>query len=181
MARRNSTARDLLPEISKEKPWQPGKWTGVHRRIVALEMAGYKPGEIAQITGYSPNHISIILNDPRAIHDRNTIGKQVASQITDIHLKLRLHADQALETLVDSLNSEDEKVAQKGALAILDRAGYSKYQGEHIPKSVLPEGAAERILEAVAEIRALSPDQTYEVVEGDYKMLSAGEDESLDV
>ena len=42
--------RDLLPTVEREKSYQPMKWTGAHRRIVALEAAGYKPKDIAGMT-----------------------------------------------------------------------------------------------------------------------------------
>lgn len=157
------------------------KWTGMHRRVVSLEMIGYRPGEIAKMMELSESYVSVILNDPRAVVERNTIGKSVSERVTDVHLQLRLHAPEALKALVDTISSEDEKVKQRGAIALLDRAGYSKYQGDHVPKQVLSDAAAETILETMRELeRANIPEASYRVIEADARVLESGEEDDAD-
>ena len=149
-------SRNLLPDVVREKEYQTINWTPFHRHVVSLEMAGFTPSQIADLTEYSLSRISVILNDPRAQIDRDSIGKQVAEKMTDVHLKFKMHANEALEELVDELRgSEDERIRQKSALAILDRAGYSKYQGEHIPRPEIGEEAAARLIAAVADIKGI--------------------------
>jgi hypothetical protein len=146
-------SRDLLPAVAKQKYYQPEKWTAFHRYIVALEAAGSRPGEIAKATGLSAARVSVILNDQRAEIIREEIGEKIVDSITDVTMRLRLLSNEAVDELADELrHCEDVRVRQKAATEILDRAGYSRYQGEILPSQDFGEEAAERIEKAVGEI-----------------------------
>jgi len=133
--------RDLLPTFSKEKSYQPIKWTGQHRRIVSLEAAGFRPKEIAEILNISIAHVSVILNDARADEDRKVFAAGLVERVQDVTLKIALHADEALEEIIDEMrNVEDPRVRQRAAFGILDRAGYGPIQKSmQSPTSVPPE------------------------------------------
>lgn len=159
-------SRDLLPTRSGDRRWSPDKWTSRHRYVVMLELCGLKNNEIAAATGYSESRISIILSDPRAEVDRTELAGGVADKVTDVGLKLQLHAHEALDELVDLMrDAPDDRVRQTSAIAILDRAGYSKYQGVQKDSVELGEEAAARLERSIATIEEAYPEADYEVVE----------------
>lgn len=153
-------SRNLLPDIAPEKDYQPAEWTTAHRHIVSLELAGFTPSEICAATGYSASRVSVILHDPRAQVDRDELSKAVLDKVSDVHVRFKMAANEAFDELLDELrHSADERVRQKSALAILDRGGYSKYQGEHVPRPPITEDVADRLIAAAAEIStARGPD-----------------------
>jgi len=159
--------RNLLPEAIPEKSYQPCKWTGAHRRIGALEMAGCKPGEIAGLTESSISHVSVILNDRRADLDRREFARRVVEEVQDVQLKIALHADEALDEIIDEMrNEESPQVRQKAAFGILDRAGYTAVQKSVALKAELPEellrsmgGVLEEMQEITAEYVVLEPEE----------------------
>lgn len=131
--------RDLLPQESPEKTMQPEKWLASHRRIVALEIAGWRPGEIATLVEFSPTYVSVILNDPRADLDRKQFAEKVVDAVGDVQLKIALHAEEALDEILDEMRiCEDVKVRQKAAFGILDRAGYTPVRKEIIAHTTIP-------------------------------------------
>lgn len=150
-------SKDLLPAVRPDKPYQPEKWTGVHRRIVSLSESGYRNYEIAELVGLTPSRISIILNDPRADIERRTFAKKVVEQVQDIQLKIALHAEEALEEIVDEMrNAESAKIRQTAAFGILDRAGYSPVKKtQEIEKAPsLPAGMLDQMHDVLNSIEA---------------------------
>jgi len=151
-------SRDLHPLVQREKYYQPEKWTGSHRRIVALEQAGYKPGEIAKLVGDTPSHVSIILNDPRADLERQMFGERVIQGVTDIRVKLALYSGEALEEIVDEMRNEPKaEIRQRAAFGILDRAGFgpktsdAPVRGDSVPTEVL--GRMQEVMEEMRNAR----------------------------
>lgn len=151
-------SRDLYPLETREKTWEPEKWTGSHRRVVALEQAGYRPAEIAELTGYTIARVSVILNDSRADLERKLFGEKVINSITDVRMKLALHSEEALEEIVDEMrNCEKPEIRQRAAFGILDRAGFSPKnndpprQGESVPIEVL--GRMAEVMEEMKSAR----------------------------
>jgi len=156
-------SRDLIPEVQRVKTYQPIKWNGSHRRVVALEAAGYRPGEIAEITGLTPSRVSIILNDPRADLDRKQFARKVVDRVQDVQLQIALHAEEALEEIVDEMRtSTNEQIRQKASLAILDRAGYTPIRKELKVEAQVPQELIGAMQEVLSEIEAIEAD--YEIV-----------------
>jgi hypothetical protein len=142
-----------------------------------LECAGLAPGQIAELVEMDISRVSVILNDERADVDRQSILSQLAEQAADVHVSFKLLAKEALQELTDEMrNAEDARVRQKAALAILDRGGYSKYQGEHVPRPEVGDLAADRLIKAVQELKA-SPAPDYaqiepkKIQEADYEIV----------
>ena len=156
--------RDLLPAVEREKSYQPQKWTGTHRRMVALEAAGYKPKDIASMTESTVSRVSIVLNDPRADLDRKDFASKVIEHVSDVQLKIAFHADEALEEILDSMRTcEDVKVRQRAAFDILDRAGYTPVRKEvRATVEQIPNEIASRMEQALQEMEAIEAD--YEIV-----------------
>lgn len=167
-------SRDLHPAVIKDKYYQPEKWTAFHRYVVMLELAGKRPGEIAQIVGMTESRISVILNDRRAEMDRVELGGALADRLTDLNSKLELYAHEALEVVVDEMRDLTNKpeLRVKAGFGIMDRAGYTaktKDPEEQAPS--VPSEVADR-LETVA--KELKDNQfSYRIIE---PKISEGEE-----
>ena len=152
-------SRDLQPFASPEKYYQPEKWTSLHRYIVLLEIAGKKPGQIAEIMDMSLGRISVILGDKRAELDRIQIGSSIADRMTDIHTKLSLYAHEALEVIVDEMRDISNKadLRVKAGFGILDRAGFTPLNKQFVPQTELPLEIAERMEAVSLELKEGKP------------------------
>ena len=145
---------DLLPLLNGEKEWSPEKWSPRHRLIVALHLAGDKNREICQKLGVCESHVSLILNDPRAIYDIENLAQSVADRTIDTALRIKLYANEALDEIVEELRtSRNEKVRQTAAFGLLDRAGYTPVREvrEEAPP-LLPEDDVQRMEETTREL-----------------------------
>lgn len=145
---------DLLPQMNGDKTWSPDKWSPRHRLIVAMHLGGDKNREIAERLRVSPSHISVVLNDPRAVYDIERLAQNVADRTVDTSLRIKLYANEALDEIVEELRtSRNEKVRQGAAFGLLDRAGYTPVRdvkGEAPP--MLPEEVVERMEETTREL-----------------------------
>lgn len=168
-------SRDLLPALAPEKEYQPEKWSSLHRYIVLLEVAGKRPGEIAEITGLSNSRVSVILNDKRAELDRISLGSSLADRLVDLNAKLSLYAHEALEVIVDEMRdlTNRAELRVKAGFGILDRAGYTpSSKDESQPPPQIPEEIATR-MEVVSrelqehEFRYRFVDPKMKEIEGD--------------
>lgn len=158
-----NVGRDLYPQKVPAKTYQPSKWTGWHRRVVILEQAGMKPGELAEFLEVSASTISIVLNDPRADLDRKKFAEKAVEAAGDIQSKLSLHANEALDEIVDEMrNCEDVKVRQKASFGILDRAGFTPVRKQIVAKADLPPDVLKRMESVMDDIEAT--DVEYEIL-----------------
>lgn len=157
---------DLLPGLQGDEYWSPDKWSPRHRIVVALHLAGDKNKEIAEKLDLSESRVSIILNDPRAVHEVQRMSAQVADRTLDTHLRLKLYANEALDEIVEELrSSRSEKIRQKAAFGVLDRAGFTpiKTDGEGQQAPELPQEVVDRMEAATKEI--IQYEGAYENVE----------------
>lgn len=146
---------DLLPLMQGDKAWSPEKWSPRHRLIVALHLGGDRNKEIAEKLSVSENHVSIVLNDPRAVHEIARLSGLMADRVVDTGLRLQLYSNEALDEIVDELRtSRNEVVRQKAAFGILDRAGFTpvRQADSADPPPVLPEAVVERMEATTTEI-----------------------------
>jgi len=154
-----------LPE-EKERSWQPDAWMPRHNLAVQLHALGHTNKEIALITGYTENRVSIIINDPRAREIIQDTLASISGNITDLHTRLKIHAVEALDEIVNELrHSRDERVKQKAAFGLLDRAGYTPVHKQVIIGASISEVVAKRMEAAQAKLEAI--DAEYLVVEAD--------------
>lgn len=145
---------DLLPELSRDKSWQPEKWGPRHRLAVALHLGGAKNYEIGEKLDWSPQYVSVILNDKRAIYEIEALAQSVADRTVDTQLRIKLYANEALDEIVEELrSSRNEKVRQTAAFGLLDRAGYTPVRDvrEEAPP-MLPEEVVQRMEETTKEL-----------------------------
>ncbi len=167
--------RDLLPEVSREKYYQPEKWSSFHRYLVMLEIAGKRPGQIAEIADITIGRVSTILNDPRAELDRINLGAALADRLTSVQSKLELYAHEALEVIVDELRDTTNKaeIRVKAGFGLMDRAGYTPNTKEDVPHAPdIPEELVARVEEISKEL--LDSEFTYRMIEP--KLLEGAEE-----
>lgn len=157
---------DLLPSEGPGKYYQPVNWGPQHRMAVRLQVMGFKNKEIAQSLSLTESRVSIILNDDRAIAEREKAMDDIASNMLDLNKKLKVHAVEALEEVVDEMrHSKDERIRQRASFGILDRAGYTPVQKHQKIEPELPADMASRMEQAMAHEGAIDAD--YEVVDED--------------
>lgn len=160
-------SRDLYPAVLPEKGYQPKSWSSTHRYIVLLEIAGKKPGEIAQIVDMDISRVSVILNDPRAELDRISFSQKAVDTLIDVQSKLQIYAHEALEEVVDEMrHSQKEVIRQRASFGILDRAGYTPIRKEVVAAQELPSEVADRMREVADELKEYTR-PTYEYVEAE--------------
>ncbi len=106
------------------KRWNPKDWNPTYEAMVAMCVLGrMTQGDVAKHFGYTEPWLSQILNSPkgREVQEaliRSTRDKAVGN-VTD---RIRDLQSKALERMEAVLN--DDKIAQKSALAIFDRSAY---------------------------------------------------------
>lgn len=155
--------RDTRPGILPGT--QPAiKWTGTHRQAVLFEMVGGMSREqIGKALNRSKVWVSQTLGDPRAQVDRDEIMLTLARTAPDVHAGLKLAAKAAFDELLDELEDADVKVRHKSAVEILDRGGYSRYQGSHVPAPQLSEQVAGLIVATMGELARLPRQPMYSI------------------
>lgn len=157
---------DLLPNQHRQKPYQPLHWGPQHRLIVQLQVMGFKGSEIADMLDLTPTRVSTILNDDRAVIEREKAMDSLASNMTDLNQKIKIYAVEALDEVVDEMrHSKDEKVRQRASFGILDRAGYTPVQKHQKIEPEVPADMADKMLTAMAEVKNSTIDVEYEIVE----------------
>lgn len=169
-------ARNLLPELRRQKSYQPENWTTRHRFCIALEMAGLKNHEIAKVMDWSEGKVSVTLCDDRAEAERSQFAGRVAEKITDVRMKLDLHSSEALDEVVDLLRfSEKDEIRLRAGFGILDRAGYTSTPREAAVGTTVPDELLGRMGEVMEEIKSHSV--RYEtpapVIEADFEVVES--------
>lgn len=169
-------AHDLMPEVNREKSYQPLKWSPMHEHICSLHVCGWKNPNIAAETGLSEQYVSIILNDPRGKITIDKLRARVADSIDDVQARLHLLANEAVDEIADELRSSgNEQLRQKAAFGILDRAGYTAIQRKVVAHTSVPESVVQGINAVLAEEREI--EATYEIVEAEYKEIEGDLDD----
>jgi hypothetical protein len=164
----NQQNTSLLPieesRFEGRRPWQTDAWLPRHNLVCQLHAIGMKNKEIAAATGYAETKVSVIINDPRARVVIQRTLEHMASNISDLHTRLKVHATEALDEIVAELReSKDERIRQKAAFGILDRAGYTPVNKQLIIAGSMDERVASRMEKAMEKMEAIEAE--YEVVE----------------
>ncbi len=174
---------DLLPELTKQKAYQPMRWTQRHRLVVALWLAGARNKQIADVMGYDSDYVSVILNDKRAMVEIEAMGSSMAERMTDVHTRLKVLANEALSEITDEMRDTSAPVAvrQRAAFGILDRAGYTAVQKHINVEAQIPADIADRVEKVLDVIQGPEADKyDYEVLEGQWEDVGEDEEEAED-
>jgi len=120
-----------------------------HREIMRRDVAGQKPIIIAQELGMTTSRLSVIMNSPAYVEERNRLSAQADNLSIDVRKKLTELAPKAIGVLEEVIDSKqtpfNDKLQVRVAETILDRSGYGKetkitHEGE------APTQAAEDLL-----------------------------------
>jgi hypothetical protein len=95
--------------------------------VVMLNVCGWTNKEIAKQMGYTEGRVSIILNSqrPELAAVKRDVTERVVNQTVDLTAKIRMKAGDALDRMIELVDSRDEKIAVRASADILDRAGYA--------------------------------------------------------
>lgn len=105
--------------LKKEK-WQPKKWRPEYDRIVAYSVMGKANTWIAQTLGFTPEHVSSILNTPHGLDLAAKLQEKLAANIeSTVPDELAQIGKQAIKRL-KSLMDNDE-IFEKSPFAVVDR------------------------------------------------------------
>jgi len=144
---------------------QIGKVESRHRAMMRLQIAGYKPGELAEVFGLTPGRISTIINSPLYKDELRRMEEEVNGQFAKnegsktafdfARIRLRDEASKSIEKLISLRDGAvSERVQQLSAIEILYRAGVvktDKVEGELVLDA--SDGLVNALAEAVKQMR----------------------------
>lgn len=145
------------------RAYHPNEISQRHKLVWMLHATGKRNKEIAELLNYTEARVSVIVNDPRREQFLPEFSSAVAEQIQDVRQKLRLHAPEAVDEVVDEMrHSTDANVRQRAAFGILDRAGYGKIDKRVVAHTEVTEEAARELTAGIRDLEEL------DAIEADY-------------
>lgn len=135
-------------------------WKPKHDRVLQLHLAGYQITTIADITGYSREWVSDLINDPRAQQRIEKMRERLYDQLEeDLAIKMKFLGPKAVENIRETLEgdhdpgSKAKKHQDKMSFELLDRIGHGKSSSDDERKGgggvVLSGEDSERLVEAI--------------------------------
>lgn len=104
----------------KFKKWIPKKWRPEYERVVAMSAAGMSNKQIAANVGFTPVHVSNILNLPQATDlMERIVAKMREKSMVDIPNTLQRIAEKTALRLESVINDDD--LFEKSPFAVIDR------------------------------------------------------------
>lgn len=141
------TPRSLAKPLKRVRPR--------HRIAIMLHEAGHRPTEIASMLGMTVPRVSVILNSrhPELQQLREGFAARVASNVEDVHTRLMLHANEALDiTLYHARRkTEDASNSRLAARDILYMAGFSPVKKVAELTGKVPFEDLKRIADKISE------------------------------
>lgn len=100
--------------------WQPRKWEAMHEQMVILSTLGRSNVSIAEMFGYTPQHVCNVLNTPQAdLIRRRVLDNLRESATKQIDGSLEDLADQSLVRMKQIMYDDD--LFEKSPFAVVDR------------------------------------------------------------
>ena len=125
----------------------PKEMSSRHRSVMRMEIAGHTTNDIASELGFNVQRLSLIMNSPLYIEEREKMERDVRREFVEAegkklamdktHQTLADNSNKAAKTLVGALDDEGGGVRISAAKEILDRTGYVKE--EKVRANVLVE------------------------------------------
>lgn len=108
-------------EVKRSKmKWQPKKWRPEYERMVAMSCLGWSNKMIAERAGYTPEHVSNVLNLPQAEHLREQLLERMREQtLKSIPERLDEIAEHTLKRLHTVVTNDE--LFEKSPFAVVDR------------------------------------------------------------
>lgn len=164
-------AREKAEETVRNKTWQIEKWKPRHNQVLSLHLAGYKNTEIAAILDYSEEHISRVLNDPRA---RAAIAEIQHRQFKNVRMRLEQKlaklGEEAVENLAETITANikagtpAKKHQDKMSWELYDRIFGAEDDQEPDGPTFSPE-TEQRLAEALEESQMIREAEEVDAVE----------------
>lgn len=133
----------------------PKKIRPRHRMVVMLAEVGWTNKAIAEATGYTESRVSIILNarHPELLRIKREFACRVADHIDDTANRLKLYANEMLDTMVYHARQKEAQPqnSRMAARDILHMAGYSPVRRQINVDVPIP---AAELITAAAKIQA---------------------------
>lgn len=101
-------------------PWKPKEWRPEYARVVALSCQGLSNTKIAELTSYTKQHVSNILNLDEAAEFRKQVVDKIKEKVAE---DIPVQMERLQSNVVKRLNQafEDEKLFENSPFALLDR------------------------------------------------------------
>lgn len=141
-------------EESKTDKWEPKEWRAEYEIIVMMSLRGKKGIEIANFTGYTPQHIYNILGTPQALAIEQAFIAKVRAEIVNIPEEIAEIQKLTVRRLRESL--KDDEMFKKMPGTLLSKGlEVMKGTGEHLKNApttqnnttfVLPASVADKFL-----------------------------------
>lgn len=130
------------------KKLYPNEMSSRHRSAMRMEIAGHTTNDIAQELGFNVQRLSLIMNSPLYIEEKEKLERDVKREFVEAegkklsmdktHQELQDNSEKAAKTLVGALDDVSSgSVRINAAKEILDRTGYVKE--EKVRANVLVE------------------------------------------
>lgn len=144
-------SQDLLEENRKEREervkrvatcrtprWNPKKWHPVYEEVVLLDCLGYKGKDIARLKGFTPQHVSCILNTSQAKMIRKLVLARMEKKREEtVEERLERITAKAMDRVEEVM--ANDTYAEKNPGGIFDRAlGVLKAAGKVKQESAGP-------------------------------------------
>lgn len=101
--------------------WVPKKWKADYDRVVGYHVVGKENKEIAVMLGFTPEHVSTILNTPQAQELKKKMEASLREKmLTNIPETLDYVARKGAERLKQIVDNDD--LFEKSPFAVVDRA-----------------------------------------------------------
>ncbi len=105
-----------------------------HYKILELCLRGFTNKQIADYLGMSAMQISNVINSPSFQHElairrsqlETMSNESIVDSLDDVTRFIRDGARQAVQRLVNCVDSPDESIALRASQDVLDRAGYPR-------------------------------------------------------
>lgn len=127
----DETDEDELPDLEpvvreSDEPEVCATLTARHRRVCRLYVRGLRKFKIAEICGYHPNRVGIILKKPESIAYCKYLFTRLDLITEDVERIIQLTAVKAVNRLVDIIDNPRAKTSDvmKASWDFLDRAGF---------------------------------------------------------
>jgi hypothetical protein len=100
--------------------WSPKKWKADYDRVVAYHVMGKENKVIAEMLGFTPEHVSTILHTPQAVELKLKLEAKLREKIeTNIPETLDYIARKTAERLKQVVDSDE--LFEKSPFAVIDR------------------------------------------------------------
>lgn len=134
--------RPKLPEHEKRPPrfgkWQPTRWKPIYEKIIIMSAGGMSNKMIAASVGFTPEHVSSILNLPQAEQFRVQVLKIMRERaLADVPATMSRIVQKGMNRLEKMV--EDDGQFANAPFAILDRVFKVAENTGHFKKSAIPD------------------------------------------